>query len=138
MPSIDVPSSLPGVADVRAVIGDLSNPAEEPAFQLIRKWLGVRSAWLDYLNLGDMLHTPKCEPQTGITASAWKSPNGGLALFFSNTSDQPQEVTVDLSRYSSKLKWKAYLNERKPLAKVKGKAATQTLAPDDTLVVEGK
>ena len=45
--------------DIQAVLRDKKHPADQPALKMMRRWFGVRAAWLGYLNLGTMLHTPR-------------------------------------------------------------------------------
>lgn len=141
MPSLDIPCSLPGVRDVSAVLRDKNNPADEPAFRLIRHWLLLRSRWLEYLNLGDMLHAPRLAPPSGkLMMSAWRSPDGRVALFFSNITDRPQKMAIDLNAYWPGRQWTESLNGRQntALPAAKGLNIDRTLATDDTLILEGR
>jgi len=139
MPGLSAPCTLPGV-DLNAVLRDKDNPADEPALRMMRQWFTVRSAWLEYLNLGTMLHTPKLSPQSGeIMTSAWQNPNGDVALFFSNATDKPQKLVFDMTTYPGEHSWRAWTNDRQdagetPLAE--HPLLQRDLAPDETLILE--
>ena len=137
LPALNLPLALPGVKDVTAVLCDKNDPADQPAFGVIRRWLGVRAKWLNYLNLGDMQHDPKLLPGSGeVMTSAWRCPEGRLALFFSNITGQPQKVRIDLKAYGAQ-QWTVSLNKDAPKAVSAAEAGFEhTLGTDDTLVLE--
>jgi hypothetical protein len=137
MPSFDVPCELPGV-DVRAVLRDKRDPADQPALRMIRHWMRVRSAWLNYLNLGTMLHSPHPASGSGqIVASAWRDPDGSTALFFSNPTDKPQKLIFDPARHAPGQVWRAWLENRRPLdLPSRPGPLERELAPDETVILE--
>jgi len=141
MPSLCAPQycKLPGV-DLYAVLRDKDNPADEPALRLIRQWFGVRAAWLDYLNLGMMLRTPKVSAESGqIETSAWRNPNGDIALFFSNATGEAQRLVFDPASYPAQDRWRAWRNDRQEVGEImleEGTAVVLELAPDETLILE--
>lgn len=139
MRGLMTPATLPGV-DLDAVLRDKDNPADEPALRLIRQWFAVRSAWLEYLNLGMMLHTPKVSPKGGrIMTSAWRNPNGHVAFFFSNATGEAQRLVFDPASYPVGARWRAWMNDRQEAGEHvlgEGGAVTLELAPDETLILE--
>lgn len=137
MPGFDIPCDLPGV-DVRAVLCNKRDPADQPALRMIRHWMRTRSAWLNYLNMGAMLHTPRPAAGSGrITASAWRDRAGTTALFFSNQTGQPQRLIFDPARYLPGRRWKAWLDNGRPIELPGGdQHVDRDLAPDQTLVFE--
>jgi len=138
MPALALGCRLPGV-DLTAVLRDNKHPADQPALRMLRHWFSVRAAWLKYLNLGTMLHTPKLEPKSGvISASAWRSPAGDVALFFSNAAPNPQQLIFDLQVCEQQHNWQLYVNDRQLTGHLQQnqKYLQRLLSPDETLVLE--
>jgi len=139
MPGLQAPVSLPGV-DLDAVLRDPNDPADQPALVMMRQWFGVRAAWLDYLNLGMMLHAPKVSAESGrIMASAWRNPDNGIALFFSNATGEAQRLVFDPASYPVRAGWRAWMNNRQEVKEPvlgKGGAVILELAPDETFILE--
>ena len=139
MPGLTVPCSLPGV-DLTAILRDRNNSADAPALRMMRHWFGVRAAWLEHLNLGTMLHTPKLSPESGrIMTSAWRNPSGDVALFFSNATGKSQKLVFDPASFPLRAHWRAWKNDRqevKELADWNEGAVRLELAPDETLILE--
>jgi len=139
MPALDAPGRLPGV-DMPAILRGREDLADAPALRMMRQWFTTRAAWLDYLNLGTMLHPPQLPPECGdIMASAWESPSGDTALFFSNATADTQPLVFDSQTYPLPAPYQASLNNRqKPPASTSPHQdkLTLDLAPDDTLILE--
>lgn len=72
-----------------------------------------------------------------ITASAWRDPAGTTAIFFSNQTGQPRRLIFDPGRYLPGRRWKARLDNRRPIELPGGdQHVDRDLAPDQTLVFE--
>jgi hypothetical protein len=133
MPGFDIPCELPGV-DVRAVLKDKRDPAMQPALVMIRRWMRARAAWRRYLNLGEMLHTPRVGGE--IVASAWREPGGGTALFFSNRTGRRQRLVFDAEGYVAGRRWTVWRDEGR--GRREGGKVEAELEADETVVVEGR